>query len=229
MKEKKESFTLIELLVVIAIIAILASMLLPALNQARMKAREITCKNNLKQLYLSFASYANDNNNFTPAPYAQLRTWSKQLHFLKYVSNLNILFCPVWKPQKNDASTFDFAQTYGMNWMWPCNYYPNLHFQLDKPDKEKHYYDQSNYRSPSRFPLLADVAATTTSAVPQLQGYWFGYPGSFNASVTRSLIHLRHKNAANVLCFDGHVDSFNRGSLCDLGFISSYTYCTNLD
>ena len=62
----KKHFTLVEMLVVVAIIAILAGMLLPALNKARSKARFISCKSNVRQITLALIQYAGDNSDYLP-------------------------------------------------------------------------------------------------------------------------------------------------------------------
>ena len=124
-------FTLIELLVVIAIIAILAAMLLPALSQAREKARSISCTNQLKQLSLSMLLYADGYEEQLPSVYDTSTgiAWPRMLEYVNMgvADNREMYTCPSRTTAVNSVGTDAhygmtcgfFKQTRGL-----CGVYP---------------------------------------------------------------------------------------------------------
>jgi len=126
MKTQK-GFTLVELLVVIAIIALLAAILLPALNKARERAKVITCTNCLKQLGLTFHMYSGDfNGQFPPARVGSwpigdfgnggsVPYWGFHLFYSDYVKRDQMLSCPQSQGLRltlNDYSSYCYWANY---------------------------------------------------------------------------------------------------------------------
>ena len=178
-------FTMAELLAVIAIIAILTSLLFPALKEVKEKGKQIACVNNMKQVGLCVNMYSQDFNNYIPAAYDTSKKWGEVLSVCGYFINKDILVCPSWSPNK--FVLFDYA--YGYRCYWGEDTVQRFQ-KIDELGKA--------FNTPiSDYFILADSIHGSNP----MQWYYLvmGNPGS-----TRR-IHFRHSKKANTLFPDGHV------------------------
>ena len=222
MKNGHTPFTLIELLVVIAIIAILAAMLLPALNKVKAAGKNASCMNNLKQIGNAFSLYIADYNSCYPTTIAGSNAWSDKKTTWHAVLAVYI------SPEKNYLDTTGWP-TYPLKHTFMCPslapYYPNQTFDCS----------QSGYGYNGPLFGVLNYAVNTTvwgqkrvAGVPIKHGALKGASrtllvadsrhlgstpdsynnkrGHFNVGEAQGRVGLRHSKRANVLMADGHLE-----------------------
>ena len=215
-------FSLIELLIVTAIIAILAAMLLPALNKARQKAYAINCANNFKQVGISMSFYLNDNDEMFPrygtSEGGKNLAWSGNLARGNYLRSAKSLICPAIADSgkyldklqnRMDKKEFLYSSASNLEWTYISpgynfNYLGEVNRTASGAYSAKcNWTKLSRLKSPSRIIQFADSKRNGGS----FDSGFYIIDCDYTTSTSIGNVWGRHGGTVTTLWCDGHVTS----------------------